>query len=367
MSGPLADLTVVEMAALGPVPLAGQMLADMGADVVLVERASAPADPAEVNRRGKRSVALDLKAPEGRAAALAVIAGADVLLEGFRPGVMERLGLGPADCPDRLVYGRMTGWGQDGPLAATAGHDITYLAISGVLHRLGPAERPLAPLNLAADYAGGAMVLLAGVLAALHERQRSGRGQVIDAAMVEGAPALLGLIAAMEARGEWDGSRREANLLDGGAPFYGTYACADGRFVAVGALERPFYRALVAAVGLPEEPEAERQDRRRWPDTRARWAAHFAAKPQAHWVALTENTDACLAPVLTPAEASLHPHVAARAEPGLCGVPRAPRFQRPAPPPGPPAAAGAEGEDILAAAGLTRADIARLRARGVLR
>ncbi len=231
MSGPLKGMKVVEMEGLGPAPLAGQFLSDLGAEVTLITRKSGKPDPTDINNRGKRSVALNLKAPEGIEAALRLIERADVLIEGFRPGVMERMGLGPDTCQTRnpgLVYGRMTGWGQTGPMAQMAGHDINYLGLTGVLNAIGKKdEPPIPPLNIAADYAGGTMFLLLGILSALFERQSSGKGQVIDAAMVDGAPALLALVHAMIARGRW-GEERESNWLDGGAPFYRTYECADG-------------------------------------------------------------------------------------------------------------------------------------------
>ena len=333
MSGPLLGLVVVEMAGLGPAPLAGQLLADLGAQVTVIDRKPVPPDPTDVNRRGKRSRVLDLKGDDGREAALAMIEDADVLLEGFRPGVMERLGLGPdaalARNP-RLVYGRMTGWGQGGPLAHTAGHDITYLAVSGVLSMFGPAGRPLPPVNLAADYAGGTMFLLLGILSALWERERSGPdrggGQVVDAAMVDGAPALFGLVQTMRARGQWQ-DRREANLLDGGAPFYRTYECADGRFVAVGALEPPFFAALCEGLGV----EAT-QDPDRWSETHALFEAAFRTRTRDEWAALFERTDACVAPVLSPNEAAEHPHNRARGTfirpDGVLQAAPAPRFSR---------------------------------------
>jgi alpha-methylacyl-CoA racemase len=248
MSGPLTGLKVVEMQGLGPAPLAGQFLADLGAEVILVARRSGPADPADINNRGKRSVALNLKHPEGVEAALRLIDRADVLIEGFRPGVMERMGVGPEDCHarnPRLVYGRMTGWGQDGPWAQMAGHDINYLGLTGFLHATGRRDdAPTPPLNIAADYGGGTMFLLFGIMAALWERNRSGLGDVIDAAMVDGASALMSLIHAFRARGQWS-EAREANLLDGGAPFYRCYECACGNFLAVGPLEPQFFAELV--------------------------------------------------------------------------------------------------------------------------
>mgnify|MGYP000743004712 CR=1 FL=1 len=267
MSGPLRGLKVVEMQGIGPAPLAGQFLADLGAEVTLITRASGKADPTDINNRGKRSVALNLKSPEGVEVALALIDRADILIEGFRPGVMERMGLGPDACLSRnpgLIYGRMTGWGQDGPLAQTAGHDINYLGLTGFLNAIGHADRaPAPPLNIGADYGGGTMFLLFGIMAALYERQGSGQGQVIDAAMVDGASALMALIHSMSAGGLWS-ERREANLLDGGAPFYRSYECADGKFIAVGPLEPQFFAELVRLADLPDDHRASQMDPRNW-------------------------------------------------------------------------------------------------------
>ncbi|MDP3924122.1 MAG: CaiB/BaiF CoA-transferase family protein, partial [Hydrogenophaga sp.] len=310
MNGPLAGLRVVEFSGIGPGPLAGQLLADLGADVVTIDRASCAApDRSDVNRRNKRSVALDLRRPEGVEAALRLIDHADVLIEGFRPGVMERLGLGPEDCRvrhPRLVYGRMTGWGQTGPLAHTAGHDLNYLALTGALGAIGPAEGPpLPPLNLVADFGGGAMFLVFGVLAALFERSRSGLGQVIDAAMVDGVPAMMGLLYGLLARGQWS-ERRGSNLLDGGAPFYACYATLDGRHMALGAIEPPFFADFLLRAGLPAEWSAAQADPARWPALREAIAEAFARHTQAHWCRVFDGSDACVAPVLAFSEAAAH-------------------------------------------------------------
>ncbi len=374
MAGPLAGLGVIEMAGIGPAPLAGQLLADLGAQVTVIDRARGPADPAAINRRGKRSIALDLKAAEGRALVLELIGRADVLIEGFRPGVMERLGLGPEEAlgrNPRLIYGRMTGWGQDGPLARTAGHDITYLARTGVLAAIGPAERPVPPLNLVADYGGGSMFLLLGILAALWERERSGRGQVVDAAMIEGVPAMLGLLMQMRAAGLWQDGR-ERNLLDGGAPFYRCYRCADGGFVAVGALEPQFFAVLVERTGAPEDWRARQMDRALWPEMTEGFAAIFATRPRDAWAELFADTDGCVAPVLDFDEAAADAQMAARGvwrRRGKVLEPApAPRFSRtPAADPPPPGAPGADGEAILAELGRSEDEIARLREAGVLR
>ncbi|MGR3373106.1 MAG: CaiB/BaiF CoA transferase family protein [Pseudooceanicola nanhaiensis] len=374
MSGPLAGLRVVEMAGIGPAPLAGQFLADLGAEVTLIARKSAAAHPADINNRGKRSVALNLKHPEGVAAAMALIAGADVLIEGFRPGVMERMGLGPAECAERnpgLVYGRMTGWGQDGPMAQMAGHDINYLGLTGFLHAIGRADDvPTPPLNIGADYAGGTMFLLFGIMAALWERQTSGRGQVIDAAMVDGASALMALVHSMIAMGRWS-EARESNLLDGGAPHYRTYACADGKFLALGPLEPQFFAEMIARAGIDDAQRADQTDPARWPARREDYAAIFRQKTRDEWTAIFDGTDACATPVLTWSEAADHPHLAARqtfvVRDGVTQAAPAPRFSRtPADVPRPPPAAGQDTEAALRAAGYDEDTIARLRAEGVL-
>ena len=349
MSGPLDGLRVIELAGLGPAPLAGQLLADLGADVVVVDRKAGPADPTDVNRRGKRSTVLNLKSDDGREALLRLAERSDALIEGFRPGVMERLSLGPADVAaraPRLVYGRMTGWGQDGPLSQTAGHDIGYLALTGALAAMGPPDRPRAPINLAADYAGGTMFLLLGLLSALWERQTSGRGQTVDAAMVDGVPALMGLVHTARARGQWR-DEREVNLLDGGAPFYRTYACADGRFVAVGPIEPQFFAVLCEGLGI----ELEQYEVACWPDHHERLEAVFATRTRDEWAAAFEGTDACVAPVLTMGEAPAHPHMAARGtflDSDVLQAAPAPRFSRtPAARPRAPRAPGADTELVL--------------------
>ena len=312
MVGPLEGLKVVEFAGLGPAPLAGQLLADLGADVVVIDRTAGPIDPTDINRRGKRSVALNLKSAAGMKAAQALIAAADVLIEGFRPGVMERLGLGPADCPDRLIYGRMTGWGQDGPWAQTAGHDINYLAITGALHAMGePGRPPVPPLNLVADYGGGTMFLLLGILSAVFARNSTGRGQVVDAAMIDGVPAMMGLIHTMLAKGSWT-EERGANWLDGAAPFYRCYTCADGRFISVGALEPQFYAILLDRLGLSPDLAVSQNDRATWPTRIDEFTAIFRTKTRDEWAAHFDGTDACVAPVLTFAEAPNHPQNATR-------------------------------------------------------
>ena len=361
--GPLASLRVIEFSGLGPGPLAGQLLADLGADVIAVDRKSAPADPTDINRRGKRSIVLNLKSEAGLAAARHLIDQSDVLIEGFRPGVMERLGLGPEQCPETLIYGRMTGWGQDGPLAQTAGHDITYLALSGALHAMGEAGRPpVPPMNLVADYGGGTMFLIFGILAAVIERGLSGKGQVVDAAMLDGVPAMMGLIHGMLAQGRWR-EERGSNWLDGAAPFYRCYTCSDGKFVAVGALESQFYAILIEKLGLSEGLLKTQNDPGTWGQMTQVFADIFASQPRDHWAALFEGTDACVAPVLTFSEAIQHPHLAHRntlvSKDNVLQSAPAPRFSRSAPTsPASPTAMGADTEAVLQEAGLSQQEIA---------
>jgi len=339
--GPLSGLTVIEMAGLGPVPLAGLILAELGARVVRVERlAKAQAflnlpPQFDLDRHGREILRIDLKHPEGTGLLLDLIGKADILLEGFRPGVMERLGLGPDAALARnpgLVYGRMTGFGQDGPLADRAGHDLTYLALTGVLSAIGPkGGKPVPPLNLAADYGGGTMFLIAGVLAALIEKGRSGRGQVVDAAMVDGASMLAAPFFGFLAAGIWR-EGRGSNLLDSGTPFYDTYECADGGFVAVACLEPQFFAEFCRLLPLPDEFASAQYDQSRWPAMREAIAARIATQSRDEWAALFEATDACVAPVLSLTEAPRHPHNRARelhaTTNGLTRPNPAPRFSR---------------------------------------
>ncbi|MDT0391618.1 CaiB/BaiF CoA-transferase family protein [Streptomyces sp. DSM 41921] len=316
--GPLAGVRVVELAGIGPGPFAAMLLADLGAEVVRVDRPGGPGlgiDPAyDVTNRNKRSVVVDLKAPDGPDQVLDLAARADILVEGYRPGVAERLGVGPGDCHarnPRLVYGRMTGWGQDGPLAPRAGHDIAYIAPTGALGLIGrPDEPPPVPANLLGDYAGGSLYLVVGVLAALHHARATGTGQVVDAAVVDGTAHLATMIHGMLAAGGWQ-DRRGANLLDGGCPYYGTYETADGRYMAVGALEPQFYEEFLALLGV-EGQDAARTDVARWQDLRAAVAARFKSRTRDEWTAVFDGTDACVAPVLSLREAPHHPHLAAR-------------------------------------------------------
>ncbi len=369
--GPLATLKVVEFAGLGPAPLAGQLLADLGAEVTVIDRASAPAQAWDINRRGKSSIALNLKSDAGHAAAMRLIAQADVVIEGFRPGVMEKLSLGPDDCPETLVYARMTGWGQSGPLAQTAGHDLTYLALTGVLHMIGPKDDPpLPPLNLVADFGGGTMFLLLGILSAIFERGVSGKGQVVDAAMIDGVPALAGMILGWLGQGTWQ-ETRGSNLLDGGAPFYRCYACSDGKHIAFAALEPQFFAEFVDLAGVSDADKALQYDRAHWPDMHARYEALFASRPRDAWAALFAPTDACVAPVLTLEEAAAHPHNAARAmylsQHDTQHPHPAPRFSRSVAEARPVATApGADAETVLKRLGYSETEIAALRQEGVL-
>ncbi|MGB0498117.1 MAG: CaiB/BaiF CoA transferase family protein [Rubricella sp.] len=314
--GALSGVRVIEFAGLGPGPFCGMMLADLGADVVRIDRPGADPDALghRVMGRGKRSILLDLKAEEGRARAFALVSRADLLIEGFRPGVMERLGLGPEQAlaaNPALVYGRMTGWGQDGPRAREAGHDIDYIALTGALHAIGGADGPVPPLNLLGDFGGGALYLAVGLLAGLHHARVTGEGQVVDAAIVDGTVHLTAMIRDLRGAGQWrDG--RGANLLDGGAHFYRCYACGDGRWIAVGAIEPQFYAAFRAGLGL-DDPIFDRQnDRALWPELSARVAAVIARHPRAHWLEVFAGTDACVAPVNDWDEAARDPHMAAR-------------------------------------------------------
>lgn len=347
MAGPLAGIRVVEMVGLGPCPFAAMMLADMGAEVIRIDRKAAPAadNPFpmlgtrfDVMARGRRSLALDLKQPAAREVVLQLLDKADVLLEGFRPGVMERLGLGPDVCHARnpkLVYGRVTGWGQHGPLAQAAGHDLNYIALTGMLHAMGRAASPPAPpLNLVGDFGGGGMMMAFGVVCAVLEARVSGKGQVVDAAMTDGAALLGAMTYGVRAFGSWNDGR-EANLLDGGAPFYDSYACADGKFITIGSLEPQFYALLLKLTGAGDPAFETQMDQRQWPRMKERFTALFKTRSRDEWCAVLEGTDVCFAPVLDMAEAPAHPHNQARGTfIEVDGVPQpapAPRFSRTAP------------------------------------
>lgn len=374
-------MRVIELAGIGPVPLCGMLLADLGADVVRVDRIAAAgleliADRRhDVHGRGRRSVALDLKAAAGRDAALRLLDGADVMLEGLRPGVIEGLGLGPRVCQARnpgLVVGRMTGFGQAGPLARAAGHDLNYIALAGVLHAIGPAGgKPVPPLNLVGDYGGGALYLAFGVMAALFERQRSGFGQVVDAAMVDGAASLASIFWGLRAAGRWDGGRG-ANLMDGGAPFYDTYETADGRHVSLAALEPKFFALLAAALALEARFVQRQYDRALWPEMREAIAAAVRRRTRDEWCSQLEGSDACFAPVLDFDEAARHPQARARGAfvtvAGVVQPAPAPRFDRtPAAQPRQAPSVGDDTDEVLAEAGFAVAEIAALRAGGAAR
>ncbi len=374
--GPLHGLRIIEIEGIGPVPMCAMLLADLGADIVRIDRR----EPSglglaldrrfAVNSRNRRSVALDLKSAPGRDAALRLIDRADVLLEGFRPGVAERLGLGPDVCRERnpgLIYGRMTGFGQTGPLSQAAGHDLNYIALSGALYAIGPrGGKPVPPLNLVGDYGGGSMFLALGVLAALHERKTSGLGQVVDAAMVDGAASLTSIFYGLFAAGAW-GELRGENLLDGGAPYYDTYETADGKYVSVGAIEPKFFAELAQRIGLPERFAKRQNDRKLWPEMREAFAAIFRERSRDAWCTLVEGSDACFAPVLSIAEAPRHAHAKSRAGfieiDGVVQPAPAPRFERSVPgTPRPAPRIGEHTEEVLREAGFADAEIAALRA-----
>ncbi|MFO0988084.1 MAG: CaiB/BaiF CoA-transferase family protein [Alphaproteobacteria bacterium] len=376
--GPLAGLKVVEFAGIGPAPMCAMLLADLGADVLRVDRlqdAGLGIDRRpefDLLNRGRRSAAIDLKQKDGVAAALRLVARADVLIEGFRPGVMERMGLGPDVCLAKnpgLVYGRMTGWGQTGPLAQAAGHDLNYIALIGALHAIGGKEKPVPPLNLVGDFGGGALYLAFGICAALYERQRSGKGQVIDAAMTDGAASLAALFYGLFAQGIWR-DQRGANILDGAAPFYDTYETKDGKFVAIAPIEAKFYAEFLAKLGIDPASLPKQNDAKRWPETKARFAAAIKAKSRDEWCRILEGSDACFAPVLSLAEAPKHPHNAARGTfievAGVVQPGPAPRFDRtPGAVQGPPPAPGAHTAEGLADWGFSEAEIAALKTAGV--
>lgn len=320
MPGPLAGLKIVELAGLGPAPFCGMVLADLGAEVVRVDRAGSDTPGLsftprfDVLNRGKKSVAVDMKNTHGLEVVLRLAAASDVLIEGFRPGVTERLGVGPAECLARnqkLVYGRMTGWGQDGPWATIAGHDIDYIAINGTLHTIGDAENPIPPLNLVGDFGGGGMLLALGVVSAVLHARQTGQGQVVDAAMIDGSALLMSSHHGFMAEGWWT-PERASNLLDGGAPFYGTYRTGDGQFLAVGALEPKFFRAFVEGLGLGLENLPPQMDRDAWPQMRRTFEKVLISKTRDQWVSIFDGTDSCVAPVLSPDEALSNPQIEAR-------------------------------------------------------
>ena len=376
--GPLKGLKVIELQGIGPGPFCGMMLADMGAEVVRIDRASSAGQPSprtDVLARGRKSVAVDLKNPEGVAAVLRLVEGSDVLIEGFRPGVMERLGLGPDICMERnpgLIYGRMTGWGQTGTLAQAAGHDINYISLTAALHSIGEkGRRPTPPLNLVGDFGGGGMLLAFGVVAALFERGSSGKGQVVDAAMTDGSALLMnGLLGMMNT--EYWLPERGSNLLDGGAHFYGTYETRDGKYLSIGSIEPQFYALLLEKSGLGEQPDLLPQmDREGWPEMHRRLEAIFRTRTRDEWDEIMLGTDICYAPVLNFSEAIDHPHNAARSTfvdvDGIHQAAPAPRFSRTEPqtPPS-PVVPGAHTDEVLQDFGFADEDIQALRASGAV-
>jgi len=381
MSGPLEGVRIIELAGIGPAPFAGMMLSDAGADIIRIDRSDRAEYPprqgphVDLMNRGRRSVAVDLKHPDGVALVLRLVGGADGLMEGFRPGVAERLGLGPDEClarNPRIAYGRMTGWGQDGPLASAAGHDIDYIALSGALDAIGrEGERPLPPLNLVGDFGGGGMLLAFGMVAAILNARTTGRGQVVDAAMVDGAAALMTMTYTLRSAGIWKDARG-TNLLDTGAHFYEVYETADGGFMGVGAIEGQFYAELMRGLGLGDEDRSAQMDRSTWPAMKERFTAIFKSKTRAEWEAVFAGTDACVAPVLSATEAPDHPHNKARGTftevAGVVQPAPAPRFGTTPgairrPPPNP----GQHGDEALGEWGLPADEVAALRQSGAIR
>ena len=379
MSGPLVGYRIVELAGIGPTPFCGMMLADMGAEVIVVDRPDAKADISRLSQqvlnRGRRTVAIDLKDPEGCELLMKLVETADGLIEGFRPGVAERLGVGPDACWERnpgLVYGRMTGWGQVGPLSSTAGHDIDYIAVSGVLGAIGRVgDRPVPPLNLIGDFGGGGLLLAFGVVCGLLESRESGLGQVIDAAMTDGSAVLSTMMYGMAAAGLWDLNKKGVNILDSGAPWYDTYETSDGGHMAVGAIEPAFYEAFIEGLGLTDSDLPEPHDRASWPALSRVFAARFRQRSRAEWTAVFEGTDACVAPVLHLGESAAHPHNVERGTfievGGITQPAPAPRFGRTvADVPAAPPEFGADSDALLGELGIDVATIASLREAGVI-
>ena len=375
--GPLNGYTVIELAGIGPAPMGGMILADMGAELIRIDRAGGP-DPRlmeQVSGRGKKSVVLNLQDPAGVETLLRMVENADVIIDPFRPGVCEKLGIGPDTCLARnpkLVFARMTGWGQDGPLAKAAGHDINYISITGALHAMGAkGEKPVPPLNLVGDMGGGGMLLVNGVLAALLEGANSGKGQVIDAAMVDGAAQLMWMFHGFEALGMWDATQRGSNMLDGGAHFYDTYECADGKYVSIGSIEPQFYALLKQLAGLSEEDFGDQNNAAKWPQMKAKLAVVIKQKTQAQWCELMEGSDVCFAPVLSFTEAPQHPaNVARNTYIDVDGVTQpapAPRFSRtPAQVAHGVHGAGEDTDAVLGAMGFGEQEIQALRASGAI-
>lgn len=377
--GPLSGTRIIEFAGIGPGPFAAMMLGDMGADVIRVDRADQVGpDPArrskDVAARSRRSVGIDLKHPDGLAIALRLVESADGLIEGFRPGVMERLGLGPDVClvrNPRLVYGRMTGWGQDGPLAGAAGHDINYISLAGALHPIGRSgHKPVPPLNLVGDFGGGGMLLAFGIVCGLLEAGRSGQGQIIDAAMIDGSALLTTMIHALRAMGVWS-DERSSNFLDTGAHYYEVYETADGQYISIGSIEPQFYAELLAELGWDPSELPDQNDKSAWPEMKQRLERLFASQTRDHWVSRLEGSDVCFAPVLAMAEAHLHSHNVAHGTflelDGIVQPAPAPRFSRTPPPePASPPRPGRDTDEVLGELGLMGDDISNLRASGAI-
>jgi alpha-methylacyl-CoA racemase len=378
--GPLTGVKIIEIAGIGPGPFAAMMLADMGADVIRVDRAQAVGGDhsrpnKEVLNRGRRSAGIDLKAANGVETVMRLVERADALIEGFRPGVAERLGIGPDDCHARnpkIVYGRMTGWGQEGPYSQAAGHDINYIALAGALAHMGRAGgKPTPPMNLIGDFGGGGMLLAFGVVCAILEARESGKGQVVDAAMIDGSAILMTMMWGLRAMGFWD-DELGVNVLDTGAPFYDTYETADGKFVSVGSLEPQFYGELIERLGLNDDDLPAQMDRSGWPKLRERLTELFKTRTRAEWSEVLEKTDVCFAPVLPMGEVAEHPHMKARGtlvdEFGVQQPAPAPRFSRtPGGIQGPPAWPGQHADDALADWGFTADELAKLRDAGAIR
>ena len=372
--GPLSGLKIVEFVGIGPGPFCGMLLSDLGADVVRVDRkGSGRASPADVTSRGRRSVALDLKSPDAIEAVLKLLESADGLIEGFRPGVMERLGLGPDVVLKRnpkLVFGRMTGWGQFGPYAKAAGHDMNYIAITGALHAIGTSDKPVPPLNLVGDFGGGALYLAFGLMAGIISARETGKGQVIDCAMSDGAASLMAMFYGFKGAGMWKDERR-SNLLDGGAHFYDTYQCADGKWISIGSIEPQFYALLLEKTGITDPQFANQMSRDEWPELKAKLAAVLAKKTQAEWCEIMDATDICFAPVLDLEDAPKHAHNVARETfvtiEGVVQPAPAPRFSAtPGAIQGPPPKIGAHNDEALSQWGFSAAEIDALKAKGAL-
>ena len=371
--GPLTGIKVIELAGIGPGPFCGMLLSDLGAEVIRVDR-PAGGGRKDVLTRGRKSIAVDLKSPKGKEVILKLCESADALFEGFRPGVTERLGLGPNECMARnpaLVYGRMTGWGQEGPMAQAAGHDINYIALAGALHAIGPkGGKPVPPLNLVGDFGGGGMLLAFGLVCAMLEAQKSGKGQVVDAAMVDGAATLMAMFFSMKAGGIFS-NERGSNMLDGGAHFYDTYETGDGRYISIGSIEPQFYALLVEKAGLDATDFSAQMDMSRWPEYKEKLTNVFKSKTRDEWCALMEGSDVCFAPVLSLDEVAEHPHNKARGTfanvEGVIQPAPSPRFSRtPGALTASSRAPGEDTRDVLAASGFDAAEIDSLASEGVV-